>query len=72
METITIESLYKLLGLAVTAIGFLITCATVYLRLYIANILSAFLEKIRLEIKAEYLTKLEAKILEKDIARLEK
>lgn len=70
-NVVTLESLYKLIGTAVTVIGFLITAATVYLRLYIKNELALFLEKIRAEIKADYLTKIEGRTLEKDIARLE-
>lgn len=71
-ETVTLDSLYKLIGLAVTVIAFLLTIATAYLRLYIAKVAADISIAIRGEMKLDYMTKDAARVLEKDIARLEK
>jgi len=66
------DDLYKLIGLSITVTGFLCTGLGVYLRLLIKSESNSLVEKMRAELKSEYLTKEAARILEKDIARLER
>lgn len=68
--TITLESLYKLVGVAVVIIGFLITLATGYLRLYIGQVMSTSKEGMRKEIKEDYYTRIEAANLARDVDKL--
>lgn len=59
------DDLYKL----VPVVGFIVTAATVYLRMYIAGALAEATKEIRAEIKLDYLTKMEAALLEERLKK---